>query len=75
MPFNAGAMEVVGRQVGRHPLHGFTYDGNPVKQVSTKGWETPAMVRRYVHLASEHLAAYAGKVGMVAANDNRPPVT
>ena len=26
------------------------------------GWETPAMVRRYAHLASEHLAAYAGKV-------------
>jgi integrase len=116
VPFNAGAMEVVGRQVGRHALHVFTYDGNPVKQVSTKawykalkragiekfrwhdfrhtwaswhvqngtplhvlqelgGWETPAMVRRYAHLASEHLAAYAGKVGMVAANDNRSAVT
>lgn len=28
------------------------------------------MVRRYAHLAADHLAAYAGKVGMVTANDN-----
>jgi integrase len=94
----------------------FTYDGNPVKQVSTKawykalkragiekfrwhdfrhtwaswhvqngtplhvlqelgGWETPSMVCRYAHLASEHLAAYAGRVGVVAASDNRSSVT
>jgi hypothetical protein len=33
------------------------------------------MVRRYAHLASEHLAAYAGKVGVVAAKDNRSSVT
>jgi hypothetical protein len=26
------------------------------------GWETPSMVRRYAHLAADHLAAYAGKV-------------
>jgi integrase len=84
-------------------LHVFTYEGNPVKQVSTRawykalkragieafrfhdqrhtwawwhvqngtplhalqelgGWETPSMVRRYAHLASDHLASYAGKV-------------
>jgi hypothetical protein len=35
-------------------------------------WETPAMVRRYAHLATDHLAAYASKVGIVVANDNRP---
>jgi hypothetical protein len=28
------------------------------------------MVRRYAHLAADHLAAYAGKVSMAAANDN-----
>jgi integrase len=28
------------------------------------GSETPAMVRRYAHSASEHLAAYAGKVAI-----------
>ena len=26
------------------------------------GWETPSMVRRYAHLAADHLTAYAGKV-------------
>jgi integrase len=102
VPFNEAALEVVTRQRGRHPLYVFTYEGNPVKQVSTGawykarkragieafrfhtlrhtwaswhvqngtslhvlqelgGWETPAMVRRYAHLASEHLAVYAGK--------------
>jgi integrase len=116
VPFNAAGTEVVGRQVGKHALHVFTYDGNPVKQVSTRawykalkragiekfrwhdfrhtwaswhvqngtplhvlqelgGWETPSMVRRYAHLASEHLAAYAGRVGVVAASDNRSSVT
>ena len=83
-------------------MHVFTYEGNLVKQVSTRawykalkryrgvslsrsaphlwaswhmqngtplhilqeigGWETPSMVRRYAHFASDHLAAYAGKV-------------
>ena len=30
-PFNAAATEVVGRQVGKHALHVFTYDGTPVQ--------------------------------------------
>jgi len=103
VPFNKSALEVVIRQQGKHPAYVFTYEGNPVKQVSTLawykalrragierfrfhdlrhtwaswhvqngtplhvlqelgGWETPAMVRRYAHLAAEHLAAYAGRV-------------
>ena len=103
VPFNEAALEVVTRQQGKHPVRVFTYDGNPVKQVSTRawykalkrarieafrfhdlrhtwaswhvqngtplhvlqelgGWETPSMVRRYAHLASDHLASYAGKV-------------
>jgi hypothetical protein len=28
------------------------------------GWETAAMVRRYAHLASHHLAPYAAKLDM-----------
>jgi integrase len=31
------------------------------------GWETPAMVRRYAHLATGHLAAYVGRVEMMGA--------
>jgi integrase len=103
VPFNEAALEVLTRQQGKHAVHVFTYEGNPVKQVSTRawynaleragiesfrwhdlrhtwaswhvqngtplhvlqelgGWETPSMVRRYAHLAADHLAAYAGKV-------------
>ena len=95
-------------------MHVFTYEGNPVKQVSTQawykalnragiesfrwhdlrhtwaswhvqngtplhvlqelgGWETPSMVRRYAHLAADHLAAYAGKIGAIAVDDNGSP--
>ena len=101
VPLNDTATEVVRAQRGKHPLHVFTYEGKPIKQVSTAawykaleragiedfrwhdlrhtwaswhvqggtplfalqelaGWETEKMVRRYPHLAAEHLAAYAG---------------
>ena len=33
------------------------------------GWETASMVRRYAHLAADHLAAYASNIGLVATND------
>jgi integrase len=103
VPFSEAALEVVTRQQGKHDVHVFTYERNPLKQVSTQawykalkragiesfcwhdlrhtwaswhvqngtplhvlqelgGWETPSMVRRYAHLAADHLAAYAGKV-------------
>jgi hypothetical protein len=32
------AVEVVVRQQEKHPVRVFTYDGNPVKQVSTRAW-------------------------------------
>jgi integrase len=31
------------------------------------GWESPAMVRRYAHLAADHLAPYAERLGAVRA--------
>ena len=31
------------------------------------GWESPAMVRRYAHLAADHLAPYAQRLGAVRA--------
>jgi integrase len=99
VPLNDMATNVLARQVGKHPVHVFTYQGRPVKQVSTRawyhalkragienfrfhdlrhtwaswhvqsgtplfalqelaGWETERMVRRYAHLAANHLAAY-----------------
>jgi len=32
------------------------------------GWETPAMVRRYAHLAPEHLAEHAVRISWSAPN-------
>ena len=42
------------------------------------GWETEKMVRRYAHLAAEHLAMYAEKMGgpsteIYGANTAQPP--
>ena len=109
VPLNEAAMEVLQRQKGNHFVRVFTYEGEPVRQVSTKawykalkrahvenfrwhdlrhtwaswhvqdgtplhvlqelgGWETPAMVRRYAHLAVSHLAPYAGKAGIMGTN-------
>jgi integrase len=100
------------QQQGKHDVHVFTYEGNPVKQVSTQawykalkragiesfrwhdlrhtwaswhvqngtplhvlqelgGWETPSMVRRYAHLAADHLAAYAGRAQINGTNPSQ----
>jgi len=36
------------------------------------GWETASMVRRYAHLAADHLAAYAGKLDVMGTNWAQP---
>lgn len=100
------AMEVLHRQVGKHPSRVFTYLGKPVRYTNTRsfrqglkraeienfrwhdlrhtwaswhaqagtpldrlqemgGWESVEMVRRYAHLAPEHLAADAGRIEQV----------
>lgn len=38
VPLNGTAMRILRAQVDRHPVRVFTYDGSPVKQVSTKAW-------------------------------------
>jgi integrase len=38
VPLNGTAMRVVRAQFDRHPVFVFTYQGRPVKQVSTKAW-------------------------------------
>jgi integrase len=109
VPLNDDAMDVLQRQIGRHFVRVFTYDGEPVKQVSTKawrkalkragiesfrwhdlrhtwaswhvqngtplfalqelaGWESERMVRRYAHLAADHLAVYARKLEVHGTN-------
>ena len=103
VPLNSEAIQIVTRQLGKHPAHVFTYKGNTIFQVSTKGWyaalkragiedfrwhdlrhtwaswhvqngtpmfalqemggwESPEMVRRYAHLAADHLAPYAERL-------------
>lgn len=38
VPLNGSAMRILRAQVDRHPVRVFTYDGSPIKQVSTKAW-------------------------------------
>jgi len=38
VPLNHTALQVVRSQVGRHPVRVFTYEGKPVRQVSTAAW-------------------------------------
>ena len=38
VPLTAMALQVLHRQVGRHPTHVFTYKGQPVGQLNTKAW-------------------------------------
>lgn len=38
VPLNDSAMEVLRAQKGKHPTHVFTYEGQPIKQVSTRAW-------------------------------------
>lgn len=113
-PLNDTAVDVLRAQRGKHPVHVFTYEGQPIKQVSTAawykalkragiedfrwhdlrhtwaswhvqggtplfalqelaGWETERMVRRYAHLAAEHLAVYAGNTEGYGTNTAQPP--
>ena len=106
VPLNAEAVDLLGKRVGTHPTHVFSFQGKPIAQVSTKawyaalnragisdfrwhdlrhtwaswhvqsgtplfalqelgGWESPEMVRRYAHLAAEHLAPYADRLGAI----------
>ena len=39
------------------------------------GWETPAMVRRYAHLAPEHLAEHAARISWSAPNPHHGKLT
>jgi integrase len=38
VPLNATALEVLRRQVGKHPQNVFTYAGKPVARVNTRAW-------------------------------------
>ena len=103
VPLNAEAVALIGKQVGKHLTHVFSFRGRPITQVSTKawyaaleragitdfrwhdlrhtwaswhvqngtplfalqelgGWESAEMVRRYAHLAADHLAPYAERL-------------
>jgi integrase len=38
VPLNAGAVVIIRRQTGKHPTRVFSYQGRPIRQVSTKAW-------------------------------------
>jgi len=38
VPLNAEAMVIIRRQSGKHPTRVFSYQGRPIRQVSTKAW-------------------------------------
>jgi len=35
---NATAMDILRKQIGKHPIRVFTYRGKPINQVNTKAW-------------------------------------
>jgi integrase len=108
VPQNAEAAALIGKQVGKHRTHVFSFRGKSIVQVSTKawyaalecagivdfrwhdlrhtwaswhvqngtplfalqelgGWSSTEMVRRYAHLAANHLAPYAERLSAVRA--------
>ena len=108
VPLNTEAVALIGKQVGKHQSHVFSYKGTPITQVSTKawyaglkragivefrwqdlrhtwaswhmqngtplfalqelgGWASTEMVRRYAHLAAEHLAPHAERLESLRA--------
>lgn len=38
VPLNGDAYMIISKQTGKHKTHVFSYDGKPIKQVSTAGW-------------------------------------
>lgn len=38
VPLNEEAIAIIRQQQDRHPTHVFSYDGQPIRQVSTKAW-------------------------------------
>lgn len=48
VPLNEAALEVLQRRQGNHPIHVFTYEGNPIVQVNTKAWRN-ALQRAGIH--------------------------
>ena len=104
VPLNKDAIAVLLRQVGKHSLRVFTYQGKPITNANTRawraaltragiedfrwhdlrhtwatwhrragtpthelqrlgGWRTASMVERYAHLAPDHLAESAARLG------------
>jgi len=114
LPVSSQGSRVKRRQVADFRSQVFTYEGQPIRQVSTRawyraleragiedfrwhdlrhtwaswhvqsgtplfalqelgGWETETMVRRYAHLAAEHLAVYANNTESHGTNTAQPP--
>lgn len=48
VPLNQTALDALGRQVGRHPIHVWTYRGRPIRWANTKAWRK-ALKRAGIH--------------------------
>jgi hypothetical protein len=62
VPLNDTAVQIARAQKGRYLVHVFTYEGKPIKQLSTAAWYK-ALKRVGIEdfrWAAEHLPAYAG---------------
>ena len=56
------------------PANPYVQKGTPLFALQElAGWETEKMVRRYAHLAAEHLAAYAGNTESHGTNTAQAP--
>jgi len=74
VPLNSAAVFIVRKWLGKHPTHVFSYrgaicgipgqlaraNGTPLFAFQEMGgWSSVEMVRRYAHLAADHLAPFA----------------
>ena len=83
MPFNDAAVGVISRRVGignfrwhdlRHTWASWhAQNGTPLHVLQELGgWESPLMIRRYAHFATEHLAAYVNNAGFLGTIWSQP---
>ena len=62
MPLNDTALPVLREQRGKHPVRVFTYEGQPIKQVSTAAWYK-ALERAGIEDSAGTICATPGRAG------------
>jgi integrase len=62
VPLNKDAIEVLKRQIGKHPTRGFSYNGKPVFQTATKAWHKAVKRAGLKDLRFHDLRHYLGEL-------------